>query len=65
MMMMMMMMMMFSLPYYSSHSKITYVLKPSADPVVVTFLSSAVHELQRCQCSALFVVVAEQAIPLN
>ena len=61
----MMMMMMISIPYYSSHSKTTYVLKPNADPVVVTVLSSAVHELRRCQCSALFVVVAEQEVLLS
>ena len=42
-----------------------HVLKPNADPVVLTQLSSAAHELQRFQCSALFVVVAEQEILLN
>ena len=65
MMMMMMMMMIFCCfhsPTILPQSKTTYVLKPDADPVVVTVLSSAVHELQRCRCPALFVVVAEQEI---
>ena len=39
-----------------------HVLKPNADPVVITLLSSAAHKFQRFQCSALFVVVAEQEI---
>ena len=41
------------------------LLKPNADPVVLLSLSSAAHEAQRVQCSALFVVVAEQEILLN
>ena len=40
-------------------------LKPNTDPVVPSSLSSAVHELQRVQCSAPVVVVAEQQIVLN
>ena len=43
----------------------TLLLKPNADPVVLMSLSSAAHEAQRVQCSALFVVVAEQEILLN
>ena len=43
----------------------TLLLKPNADPVVLLSLSSAAHEAQRVQCSALFVVVAEQEILLN
>ena len=65
MMMMMMIVWMFRSPTVRPQSNTTYVLKPDADPVVVTVLSSAVHELQRCQCPALFVVVAEQEILLN
>ena len=41
-----------------------HVLKPNAGPVVFTYLSSAAHEFQRVQRSALFVV-AEQEIFLN
>ena len=39
-----------------------HVLKANVDPAVLTSLSNAAHEVQRLQCSLLFVVVPEQEL---